>query len=265
MLKAERGQAMVESAIVLPMYVFLLLGIIQIGMIHQARLMTKFAAYKAVRAGALHNANVKAMRDTALWTLLPMVSESASGAERIYPVETPARYATKWARIGVAQFGYMVPGMRYVDVAICGPTRDKLTWKTREIDFDDPQVASGPVGGAPSWKKGQRTKLRIQVTFNYRMAIPFANRVFFYMAMGKELSDSLYLTNPNAISRAQLATRRGKHLYQFGAYEVLSAAGIYVWPIRASYSMRMQSNLYKTNLPETDEDDRNGDCAARWL
>jgi len=265
----ERGQAMVESAIIIPMYVFLILGLLQLGLIHQARLMTKYAAYKAVRAGALHSADNDAMRETALWALMPLISKNVSDVEVIKPVASPMDYEMKWLEFGVARQGKMLPmPMQYVEVATCGPTQDALPWKTKEVDFDDPKIASAAVGKRDNsnWKKSERTKLRVQVTFNYRMPIPFANALFHYMAFGKEITRAMYLGGNHASQRAQGMQRRQKALNDgLMVYDTMGSQGIYVWPIRASYSMRMQSNLYKNNLPNSNGSGINGDCVARWL
>ncbi|MDF1561745.1 MAG: TadE/TadG family type IV pilus assembly protein [Deltaproteobacteria bacterium] len=267
--RGEDGQAMVESAIVIPMYVFLILGLLQLGLIHQARLMTKYAAYKAVRAGAVHNANVREMRRTALWTLLPLISKSSSGTEVITPVTEPSDYLMKWFRHGLLD-GMMLdaPIFKHVEVAICGPTQAAIQWKTNEVDFDDPQINTANVANRDdaNWKKFDRTKLRIQVTYNYRMPIPFANQIFHNIALGKDISRALYMGGETAIDRMRGMQRRMK-AWQDGLmmYDMLGEMGIYIWPIRASYSMRMQSNLYKSNLPANDSSGINGDCEARWL
>lgn len=261
---------MVESAIVIPMYVFLILGLLQLGLIHQARLMTKYAAYKAVRSGALHNANVDDMRQTALWTLMPLISKQSSGTEVISPVATPTDYTAKWMVHGAVLRGRMLdaPMFRHVEVDICGPTRADIQWKTDEVDFDDPQISSAGVGTRDdaNWKQSERTKLRVQVTYNYRMPIPFANLIFHNIALGKEISRALYMGGETAMDKMQGMQRRAK-AWSDGLmmHDLLGENGIYIWPIRASYSMRMQSNLYKSNLPASDGSNQNGDCVARWL
>lgn len=67
----ESGQAAVESALVMPIMVLLALGILQLTMLQQARLMTDYAAYQAVRSGIVWNGNSERMHDAALLSLLP--------------------------------------------------------------------------------------------------------------------------------------------------------------------------------------------------
>src|ERR1700678_2228011 len=48
--ESQSGQAAVESAIATPMTMFVVLGLIQIGMIQQARFFVDYAAYRGVKA-----------------------------------------------------------------------------------------------------------------------------------------------------------------------------------------------------------------------
>jgi hypothetical protein len=233
--KGESGQAAVESAIILPLFVFLLLGILQLGLMHQARLMTKYAAYKAVRAGAINNAKKSVMEREALAVMLPLVSEGRGGGEFIQTVNSASDFQTKWNTPGVQGNRMTDTGLQYVEVVTCGPTtKETGSGSSGEMDFDDPQVAA-----SDDWQGNNRTKLRIQVTFNYRMPIPFANWVIFKAAMNREIP---------------MLMRMGKPTKDWGfdnKYEAAASSGAYVLPIRAAYTMRMQSNLYLSQIPSS--------------
>jgi hypothetical protein len=248
----QSGQAAVESAIVLPLFVFLILGTLQLGLMHQARLMTKYAAYKAVRAGSLHNAHVEEMEKAALAVLLPLVSARASGAggiEYIRPVGSAQEFSTKWNEVVTNQ----MPGipLKYAEVTVCGPTREDIGSSGSELDFDDPQNTS-PSG----WRESERTKLRVQVTFNYRMFVPFADWVIYHTARGRELAEVLRTGKVKAAEQSKVSTRRfaGAQTSE-STYENAAAQRIYIMPIRATYTMRMQSNFYLNtrSLPESNE------------
>lgn len=252
----QQGQAMVESAIVLPMYVFLILGLIQLGLLYQARMMTKYAAYRAVRAGSLNNAKLPAMEDAAMAALLPLLSNKAMGqdAERIEPITGPASFISKYglyrtataAIEGVSGFAFMIDGvpLRYAEITICGPTKDMLGSFSnyQELDFDDPMIAAAESQGQSGWKHSQYTKLRIQLTFNYRMPIPFANRIIYAFAIGKEVSSALRLgtADPGFVSI----------LGNLNAYQLAAERDVFIMPIRANYAMRMQSNVYMNQIPQ---------------
>jgi len=70
-VQGESGQAMVESALVIPLMTFLILGIIQLVMIQHAKIMTEYAAFNAARAGIVWNADKIIMENAAIISLLP--------------------------------------------------------------------------------------------------------------------------------------------------------------------------------------------------
>src|SRR5512140_351586 len=134
--QGESGQAAVESAIILPLFVFLLLGILQLGLMHQARLMTKYAAYKAVRIGSIHNAKKSEMEKEALAVMLPIVSEGRSGGEFIQTINSGADFQTKWNTPGVQANRMTDTGLQYVEVVTCGPTTSEASsGSSGEMDF----------------------------------------------------------------------------------------------------------------------------------
>jgi hypothetical protein len=234
----ESGQALVESAIVLPLFVFLILGLLQLGLMHQARLLTKYAAYKAVRAGALHHADVKKMERAALAVLLPVLSRSnGGGAEHVRSVLGPGDFEAKWAWPEVRANQMPDADMKLVEVTICGPWRGDFSSSAREIDFDDPAMATA---GREDWQKGQRTKLRIQVTLNYRMPIPFANRIIHSAAWARTIPEVLLMGTSDSPPPRKA---------WFEPYLRAADKGLYIHPIRATYTMRMQSNFLPGTHP----------------
>ncbi|QSQ18344.1 pilus assembly protein [Myxococcus landrumensis] len=241
----QSGQAAVESAIVLPLFVFLILGTLQIGLMHQARLLTKYAAYKAVRAGSLHNANVKTMEAAALAVLLPILGTRASGAggiEYVRPVGSASEFETKFNELKSNE----MPGvnLKYAEVTVCGPTQEEISGNSGEFDFDDPKNTSPD----NDWRRNHRTKLRIQVTLNYRLVIPFADWVIYQAARGREIPMQLRMGKIKAQEQAKTSGRRfGGAATGEGPYESAAGQGVYIMPIRATYTMRMQSNFYLGN------------------
>jgi hypothetical protein len=228
----ESGQAAIEAAIVLPLFVFLILGILQLGLMHQARLLTKYAAYKAVRAGSLHNASMQKMERAALGVLLPLVSRDRGGGEQILPTHDANGFQAKWNWSQVLRNKMDEADLPYVQVTICGPERSDFPGNPREVNFDAPVFVANE-----DWQKGQRTKLRVQVTFNYRMPIPFANQVIFAAARNRE---ELWLMR---MGKAQGSERSFHDARGQDPYRALAEQGRYVHPIRATYTMKMQSNF----------------------
>ncbi|RKH50870.1 pilus assembly protein [Corallococcus sp. AB049A] len=240
--RRQSGQVAVETAIVLPLFVFLILGTLQLGLMHQARLMAKYAAYKAVRAGALHNADVKKMERAALAVLLPMISRGSGGTESMMTVNSAADFQQKWMWPEVMTNRITATNIPYAKVTICGPVEGDLGGASGEVDFDNPEK----ITSSGDWKDSQRSKLRIQLTFNYRMVIPFADVVIYNIARAKELPYVIRLGKQGDTTRQAYIDK------DMGDYDTAAGQKVYVVPIRATYTMRMQSNLYlgKNKLPK---------------
>ena len=246
--RTQSGQVIVETALVMPLFVFIVLGLIQLGLMNQARLLTKYAAYKAVRAGALHSANTPMMEMAALSVVAPMASRSHAAAlgngniEQVFHITDGSSFSQV---MGDLNGNMMAEGnLQYVKVVICNPTTEVLNSaggqqlsgaSEPQYDFDDARNAGGT-----DWKPFMRTKLVAQVTFNYRMMIPFANMMLFYIATGQEKAELFRVSRltVDETSNGVRAARADPYL-QFA-----QSHKIYVLPIRAAYEMRMQSNFF---------------------
>ncbi len=235
--RVQSGQAAIETALILPLFVFLILGTLQLGLMHQARLVTKYAAYKAVRAGSLHHARQEVMERAALAVLLPLASEGRNGGEFIQPLTRAEDFQRKWSGRRLSDNQMADADFPYAEVTLCGPVRKDAPGGMREVDFDDPGLASDK-----EWRRSQRTKLRIQLTLYYRMPIPFANQLIHAIALHKEIP---------WVMRMGSRDPRPHQLQQ--RYDEAASRGIYILPIRAAYTMRMQSNLHVSQLPEANE------------
>ena len=250
-LDGESGQVEVESAIVLPMVVFLLLGLLQMGMLGQARMFSKYAAYRAVRTGALRPALNSSdytgrMEMAALAAALPILGYTTlgSGNWTVGKTDTATGWIRKWMLPGFSGAGFlsnriMATGglMKYMNVTVCGPTRQMVSegiyndeGGRRIVAFDNPKVAG----------KGINTKLRIRLIMNYPLVIPFANWVIFRMWSGQRIPSVLRLDS-RRIAIPDMTKIN---------YMVAAAAGAYLIPIQAHYSMKLHSDLPVDVLPE---------------
>lgn len=69
--RSQSGQAAIETAIVLPLFLAALLGLVQLAVLQQARLLTEYAAYQAARAGIVWSGDPRKMQDAAIFALAP--------------------------------------------------------------------------------------------------------------------------------------------------------------------------------------------------
>ena len=286
--KASAGQAAVETAIVMPLHLFLLLGIIQYGMISQARYMAKYAAYRAVRVGAMNNGDTGMMKKTAVQTLLPVLYiPFIGGAVDVNqdPTDSPPGPLEFFALKHLEYAGFSTIsgelGFDPVKVVVCGPVKDDVSGfdqntltgvgSKNQIDFDDPRASTewstGVANSSDSLKAFTRTKLRVQVQLLYIMPIPFADWIINRTFLAMSLPSILRMGASDAASRAEDYNPNHKKVGGTSvdddaknAYnDIVSAiwkanqVGVYAIPIFESYSMRMQSNLFTKNLDEKDK------------
>lgn len=263
--RGQAGQAAVETAIVMPLNVFLLLGIIQLGLISQARLMAKYAAYRAVRVGAMNSADVTKMTDAALLTLLPVIAtggdNSSTSQESYTPVNSVTGISEKMVKARVLNVNPIYP---LVKVVICGPLSKDFSGVTQntlasgdsnQVDFDDPRVTdnNGNLNNNfEDYRKYMRTKLRIQVQFLYRMPIPFANWIIARSYLGMHLPDVMRMSTKMDLLPPGGFTNTYKQATQ--VYAALQR-NVFITPINVSYAMRMQSNfmLRQHQLPQEND------------
>jgi hypothetical protein len=254
----QRGQATVEQAIIMPMMVFLVLGILQLGTMQQARLMTEYAAYRAARAGIVNGGDCTIMRNAATIALLPTFEDRvddvgrAIAASYLYlsNVNTETGKATQGPKAR-----YIPVGLERVRVEVVNPRRGQLSTlfssygiKGRELDWDDvrnPTVVEANL-------------LSVKVTNFYELRIPFANLLIHSWYVGysqlDKVTGGVLFASPQIKATKMPATQmlEGQALTlgktdqeksDFKKIAALAAMGRYVMPMRATYSMRMQSNL----------------------
>lgn len=268
-VSGRRGQAAVETALVMPLTIFMLLGIMQVALLTQARAMAKYAAYRAARAGAMHNACKDPMVHAAMAALVPVTALH----DRMLQANSGASFLVSYQLLKSTN-RYLGPGVLagdIVDVRICGPLESYfqagetpgVDGSTNEFDFDDPQiniaasVSSGETTGAKLLRGFERTKLKVQVKFNYRMTIPFADAVIHRIWLGERASRSLFLTDKTDTVKDSIGSGgnqpvklgRPPPAESTGALRTAARAGAYVIPIYASYSLRMHSNFFLDRCP----------------
>ncbi|WP_164008744.1 TadE family protein [Pyxidicoccus trucidator] len=250
----QAGQAAVETALVVPMMVFFVLGIIQLGMVHHARLMTEYGAYRAVRAGIVNHGDCTIMEKAALAALLPTLAplpdeigrvdtlDKAMNVHRLYVQELRIRKNGFYSDGPLPLFRVQVVNPKLSDLeGLFGIYGSHMG--TMEIDYDD--VRDDRVIEA--------NLLTIRLTYFYELRIPFANWQLHTFYMGREFLDELRgLQFENQRVGGQTATDylEGRGATRDTDHRVLAelaGKGLFVMPLISTWSMRMQSNLLNNN------------------
>lgn len=232
--RRESGQAAVESALVLPLTVFMILGTLQLFLVLQARMVTEHAIMRSVRAGSVHFGSCTAMRDAAIVSLLPSIGAFLNP---VMPGGTPgAKFANAYQ---------MRANNRYVP-RYDGGHDQKIIWLWRlsplrnqldptEDDFDDPEGGGYTLEG--------------RLTYFYAMHIPFANWVMSKMFLAHWGMQPYRFQNPLLeTQRANWQREANADPIPVGltvANEMLRRSTAsppqYVMPLTASFAMRMMT------------------------
>lgn len=250
-VSGESGQALVESALVLPLAIFLVLGTLQLFMMLQARIMTEYAAYRATRAGSVNHGDCTAMVHAALAPLLPTFTRT----------DTPARLGDAFAlrrgnRFGPTELtsGADVSGESIVWVIRQSPTRADIggaDYERFDYAFDAPPMT-----------------LEVRLVFWFPLRIPFADWVITRMMLA-HYGMQEYAGVINPLSPAQVAQWPGSLTYTPPPAEMAAYAGAavaakfselararkYLFPIQATHAMRMMTPPKQLHFPA-----QNGPC-----
>jgi hypothetical protein len=260
---AESGQAVVEAAIVMPAMVFLVLVLLQLTMVQHARIMTDYAAYCAARAGIVFNADRGAMERAATIALLPTLGRTDTIAEF---TKTYAKVVGAGGSMGSPELIQRKPyGLPIVRVTTLSPRAADFTTQLAghtggaEIDFDDVRaIAARP------------NQLQIELKYFYRMSIPFANSMLQSIYFASRARFVLNQWKGFDLTRPEIAGRAAQEAatLQYAGSGEADAAGIvaaraaaiaargsrgarivggYYFPLKATYTMRMQSNAFRKN------------------
>jgi hypothetical protein len=240
----ESGQAAVEAALTLPLTIFLVLGTLQLFMMLQGRIMAEYAAFEAVRAGSRHHGDCERMMQAGLAALLPnVVTYLGNGTSGGTPAQKLAQAWRQRINGGSPQFVAMDSGTpsTFGGSSLAG---ESIFWLAREqptnvtapedSDFDAPQQGGG----------GMRLEVRLIYWFPLR--IPFADWVMTRMLLAHFGLQNYNAANPLIPAEKNADWKPGSSPPTLDSqikskYQSLATSGKYVFPIQATYGMRMMT------------------------
>ncbi|MBK7858357.1 MAG: pilus assembly protein [Archangiaceae bacterium] len=188
----------------MPLMVFFALGLVQLAMVQQARLMTEYAGYCAARAGIVWNGSNERMHDAAVIALLPTLGKTSDRAalgstwqyhQGLDRLMQPLPWGAARAQVN----GQSLTGMIRIDTispqggAAAGVWNQVNGAGWEELDFDGPETfpessdldshvqrffdLQGQEPGQDAFRKA--TLLQIRLRYFYEMRVPFVNQVIF--------------------------------------------------------------------------------------
>jgi TadE-like protein len=228
--RGEGGQAAVEFALVMPLLIFMILGTLQLFLLGQARIAAQYAASRATRLGAMNHANCNAIIKPAIAVLMPAINAGYGRAPSVgtaYATEVRARLPNRYLP---ARDGGRTGPIVWVDRV--RPLAANLNPATEEDLWNLPPPL------------GTMRVLEVRMVFWAPLKIPFANWVLMRMALAHWGLRDLNTANPLMPVRpdAQWTQQSLPPSARVGAELVMRYdSGEYVFPIEATYAMRMMS------------------------
>jgi hypothetical protein len=237
----QSGQAQVESALSLPLTLFIMLGTLQLFLMLQGRIMAEYAAFRSVRAGSVKHGDCKAMTHAAVLALLPSFHSFMGGAGAT-PGDKLARafgaYKDNQYRRGGA--AGVTKGM---------PSEGNVVWIIRDSPLrgtvPNPEDKDFDQADSPN------RRLEIRLIYWYPLNIPFANWVMGRMMLARWGWKDYSATNPlMATEKANWTQQSTPNLEASIRAEVMRRASLsppsYTIPINASGSLRMMTPVRST-------------------
>jgi hypothetical protein len=231
----QSGQALVESALTLPLQVFVILGVLQLFLMLQGRLMAEYAVFRAVRAGSVNHGDCTPMTHAAIAALLPVLTRAGSPAE-----------------IGAA-FGSHRDN-RYFEGAHTG--------QIVELIREQPDPATVPMDEELWFDQPPRRLMRLEVRmlFWFRMRVPFADWVISKILLAHFGIAEYHAVNPLLVTRTDAGWQDGGARFDTQSWpggsitdnlQAWAGNGQYLFPIEVNATMRMMTPALKQFFPRS--------------
>lgn len=235
--RRQRGQSATEFLVVFPLLVMLVFGVIQWGLLYQARAVLNHASLLAARAGALHNGSKAEMRKALAAGLTPLFAGEASMAGF---AEARAKAFTEITVANLASIEVVNPTTQaFSDF---GQARlDGLGGSgDREIPNDTLHFRNPAPGGASGLSVQDANLLHVRVTYCVRLVVPVVGRMIHAAVNALPFGHSLQahgMSDPFGIGGGPLVDSCTRPLVSGPRIRIQSEAVV-----------RMQSPFYRSNL-----------------
>jgi hypothetical protein len=163
---AVRGQSLPEFLIAIPIFMFMVLMVFQLALVYRAKSLLDYATFEAARVGAVTGADLAAMERAFAKAMTPLYA-SSTGAGGVLDGWRKAR----------------VDLLLHSSIEIVSPTATAMEdFRERQYDGryalpnDNLSYRDSTVGGS-GMSVQDANILKIRVDYNYRLLVPFVDRV----------------------------------------------------------------------------------------
>jgi hypothetical protein len=245
--RGDSGQSAVETALVLPLVTFMILGTLQLFMLLQAKIMAQYAVFQAARVGSTTYGRCDAMMHAALLPLIPTF-HNYLGTGALEAGSPGTRLGLAFQNWSNNDYGGTL-GTPFRNF-----TGDSIIWLARDrpnfaAGLDNPNTARqffdvplDPLSLATP------THLELKMVYWAPLQIPFADWVFSKLALASMGLASYGAGNPlmetqnaNWAAGTTIWSMTGTQAPMAAELLLRDNAGRYVFPILVTYSMRMMS------------------------
>lgn len=235
MRDGQSGQAAIETALVLPLTLFLVLGSLQLFLLQQGRIAAQYAAFQSARTGSLSHGACKPMTHAALLTLLPNV-HSFLGDPNLSG--TPSqRLGQAFTRIKDNHYG----GYRWGTWTSPGAMDESIVWVMREGRAPTVADVTGfdqPLSG------GEPFRLEVRLIYWAPLRIPMADWMYARIAAARMGILPYTKFDPLVVTRKTTDWSGGTFTLEnqlAAEFRKRLVAGHYVFPIAVTSTMRMMT------------------------
>ncbi len=219
--QGERGQAAVETALVLPLMVFLLLAVLQMSLAFQARLLNEYAAFKVARSASVYRLECRRMVRAGLMALIPSLSRTGQGTLQERFSATARKVLVDNTPPGA---GVDIPQV-HVDYWVSGDARRPFD---AQLEPDQ-----------------QPLKVHVRLVYFYEYRIPLVGWFISRIWLASQLGQSLTMeTNPLTPVRGytQAGGKPADPSPDWMVAQRAMARKYYTVPVVSTWSMRMMSD-----------------------
>ena len=253
----QRGHAMTEFVIVIPVLILLIFGTIQIGLIYSAKVTLNYATFQSARLGATNNATYSALRRGLIRGLAPLYTTSTAldgiKIDVAQGVDSNARRRDAKSEVD-----------SYTKIIRLSPTSDAFTSYSYNINADGTvQIPNDNLMFRPSnddfdgANLQDANLLKIRVQYCYKLMVPIVNRI---IASLSELSDSANGDDSRFADQNRGAADQAASRYnQLASYDELCggrggandrSSGSTGFMLFSEAIVRMQSPAYEDDIGE---------------
>ena len=177
-----RGQSMVEFLIVLPSLLLIVLGILQFSLMYQARNLLNHAAFIGARQGALSGGNMTSIKDGVASAMAPLFMRVSLPSNPALPSSPAMSDVVKARLISTIEIFNLNTAL----IEILNPTPDVFHKHNLNGAIPNDNLMYRSTASADGGSIQDANLLKIQVTYCFKLVVPFVNQLIYGLNVGLE-------------------------------------------------------------------------------